>query len=106
MSDPPDEVPTFDRRHRMALALEKAGVSTQDMADYLEVSRAAVGHYLSGRRTPSGAVVRAWAMRCHVPYEWLKSGEGPADADASDIGPTNWYRTNTPEQRSAVISAA
>lgn len=106
MSDTPDEVPTFEQRHRMALALERAGVSVQDMADYLEISRSSVGHYLSGRRAPPGAVLRLWAMRCHVPYEWLKSGEGPAHADASGVGPTNWYLMNTPQRHSAAISAA
>lgn len=58
----------------MALALETAGVSVQSIADELDVNRNTIGNYLAGRTNPSRAVLRVWALRCGVPFEWLLTG--------------------------------
>lgn len=68
-------VPVFGLRHRLALALDYSGVSVHDMADELGVSRNTVGNYLAGRTTPHKAVLRVWALRTGVPFEWLARGE-------------------------------
>lgn len=70
-------VPVFGLRHRLSLALDHADVSVQEMADELGLSRNTVGNYLAGRTRPHKAVLRVWALRCGVPYEWLVSGETP-----------------------------
>jgi transcriptional regulator with XRE-family HTH domain len=59
----------------MALALEAAGVSVEDMADTLGVHRNTVHNYMGGRTHPRKLVLQAWAVRCGVPYTWLVTGE-------------------------------
>lgn len=68
-------VPHFEMRHRLGLALEAADVSVHEMADELGVSRNTVGNYLAGRTRPHKAVLRVWALRTGVPYEWLAGGD-------------------------------
>lgn len=78
-------IPRFERRHRLGLALEHAELSVQAMADHLGVNRNTVGNYLSDRTRPSTAVLRTWALRCGVPFEWLRDGIG-GDNDPGDQG--------------------
>ncbi|MFC8733617.1 helix-turn-helix domain-containing protein [Luteimicrobium sp. NPDC057192] len=61
----------------MRKALRVADVGVQEMADYLEVSRGAVGNWINGKAKPSPQSVRLWALRTGVPYEWLRDGESP-----------------------------
>ena len=61
----------FDLADRMRKALRVADISVNDMADYLDMSRNAVGSWINGRIVPGRATVRLFAMRCGVPYEWL-----------------------------------
>lgn len=70
----PAGVPTFELRHRMALALETADLSISGMANHLEVSRNTVGNYIAGRTNPTVATLRVWALRCGVPFAWLRDG--------------------------------
>lgn len=72
---PTTTVPVFGLRHRLALALDHSGVSIHEMADELGVSRNTVGNYLAGRTRPAKAVLRVWAMRTGVPFEWLAGAE-------------------------------
>lgn len=87
-------VPTFQQRHRLALALEYAGVDRDEIADVLGVHRNTVGNYLRGDTEPGRAVLRVWAMRCGVPYVWITTGETPRD---NPDGPpsTIWYSRNS-----------
>lgn len=76
------KAPTTDRyefrlRHRLLLALELGGLGVQEMAEYLGLSRNTVSSYLHDRSTPTKAVLRAWAARCDVSFEWLATGENP-----------------------------
>ena len=70
-----ETVPEFDRTDRMALALRHAGLTNQDMADYLGVTRETVSRWVNGRSTPNRGMLRLWAMRTGVPLEWLETGE-------------------------------
>ena len=70
-------IPEWTKGDRLAKALKSAGVSVQDMADYLGVSRQTVGNYVSGRTQLTRGDMRLWAMRCGVPLEWLETGERP-----------------------------
>jgi excisionase family DNA binding protein len=68
-------VPVFNRLDRMGKALDHAGLTTQEMAEYLGVQRETISRWLNGRSTPSTGMLRAWALRTQVPYEWIESGE-------------------------------
>lgn len=100
-------VPEWTLGERLAKARSRAKVTKEEMGDILGIAPRTVLRYEADRSALRDGPLRLWAMRCNVPYEWLKSGQGPRGACAgSDVGPTNWYRTNTPERHSAAISAA
>lgn len=69
-------VPTFTLADRLGKALKHGGVSVQQMADHLEVSRNTVGNYINGRgkKDPDKATLMLWAERCGVSYRWLRYG--------------------------------
>lgn len=66
-----EQVPEWNLEDRMRKALRHAELDTQQMADYLEVSRTSVSNWLNGRNRPSRPALRLWAMRCGVPFGWL-----------------------------------
>lgn len=67
--------PHFEVRHRMARALEVAGLSREDIATELDVHRNTISNYLNGKTAPTRAVLIAWHMRTGVPLRWLETGE-------------------------------
>jgi transcriptional regulator with XRE-family HTH domain len=71
------DVPGWDLSDRMRKALRHAGVSVQDMADYLEVTRGTVSTWINGRIEPSPQTLRLWALRCGVSYDWLRGDYSP-----------------------------
>ena len=79
-------IPHFQMRHRLDLALETADVSIQEMSAELGVHRNTVSNYLSGRTLPPTSAVKVWALRCGVPYEWLRTGLEPHDGGPSAPG--------------------
>ena len=70
----PTNVPQFELRHRLDLAMEWAGLKPEDMATEIGRSATTIRNYLSGRTTPDRGHVIAWALRCGVPFGWLESG--------------------------------
>lgn len=83
--EPGSQVPTFELRHRLHRALEHGGVRVSEMAAYLEVSESTMTNYLSGRTRPRAGSLRAWAIRCGVPFDWLATGDGhPFDGTSPD----------------------
>jgi transcriptional regulator with XRE-family HTH domain len=64
--------PTPGLTHRMALALEVSGVSVNQMADELEVSRQTVSGWLHHRSRPSVASLKLWAQVTGVDEDWLR----------------------------------
>lgn len=69
-----EQIPQFDLADRMRKGLREAGLDVQEMAAYLGVSRSSVSSWINGRIQPSLQTQRLWAMRCGVPFEWLKTG--------------------------------
>ena len=67
-------IPQLDLTDRLWLALRKAGLTQQQIADELGYSRASVGHYMTGVAKPRRIVIRAWALRCGVDPDWLETG--------------------------------
>ena len=80
-----ERVPQFKQHHRLRLALEVAGLSVQDMADYLGVERNSVGRWINGHTAPRKQTLRLWALYCGVPLEWLETGQAPAEKPGPDI---------------------
>lgn len=71
---------------RLRKALAHADVSSNEMAQYLEVSRHTISNWINGRTRPPATATKLWAMRCGVPYSWLVSGVERQTADG-DWGP-------------------
>lgn len=77
-------VPQWDLADRLTKTLRVAGMSAQEMADYLEVHRNSVSAWINGRVTPSGQTIRLWSLRTGVPHEWLRYGIEPSRPDGPD----------------------
>ena len=89
----PSSIPEFDLADRMRKGLREAGVTVQQMADYLGVVRNTVGTWINGRNQPSPQTVRLWAMRCGINHYWLVHGtvenHVPAARAVADPGLNN-----------------
>ena len=64
----------FDLADRMRKTLRATGISVQEMADYLDVTRGTISTWINGRIAPSTQTLRLWALRTGAPYAWLKDG--------------------------------
>lgn len=98
-------VPSWDLHHRLHRALEYADVKVAEMGSYLDVSSKTMTNYLSGRTQPRDGLVRAWALRCGVSYQWLRYGTLPEDGDdggADVLGRRSGWVAN---QAPTVVSA-
>lgn len=78
--------PEFQIHHRMALAMEVAGLDREKLAEELGVHRNTVTNWVKGHTPPSRAVLIAFAFRCGVPFNWLLTGERTYD-NGPDSGP-------------------
>lgn len=85
-------VPEWDLSDRLRKSLRASSTSVQSMADYLGFTRKTVGDYLGGRVKPKTPVLRVWAMRCGVPFEWLALGieADPNSGPDQGISPLSW----------------
>ena len=70
-----DGIPPWELHHRLARALEWQGVTAEEMAVELGQHVNSVYNYASGRRVPKRSVIRVWALRCGVPFDWLEHGD-------------------------------
>lgn len=97
-TDPRTAVPTFDLNHRLARSLEWSAVDSTEMAELLGVSETTLRNYLKARTTPRAGMVRQWALRCGVPYEWLVTGDVPMpNPDDHGSVVTRRYKANVIE---------
>lgn len=74
------QTPKFDEADRLRKALREANVSVNEMAEYLGVSRNTVSRWINGAVPAKSHVMRLWAMRTGVPYEWLAAGRAKRKA--------------------------
>ena len=79
------QVPQFDESDRLRKALQVAGMTQEDMSDYLGVSRGTVRNWLNGHTTIKRAARIAWALRTGVPVVWLETGTAPVDDDGGRV---------------------
>ena len=91
----------FGLADRLAKALHVAGVTSNDMAAELDVSRTTISNYLNGRTKPKGLYMRIWALKTGVPLEWLETGNFPETPETEKTptpkgeGDGAAYRTRT-----------
>jgi transcriptional regulator with XRE-family HTH domain len=75
--------PEWDLADRLRKALRESGIGAGEMAEYMGVSRTTVSAWLSGKYYPRAGMLRLWAMRTGVSFEWLcavrDSNPEPAD---------------------------
>lgn len=76
--------PQFQLKHRLALAMEIADADRDAIATELGVHKNTVANYLRGETRPSRSVLRVWALRCGVPFDWLETGRATADIDPTE----------------------
>jgi transcriptional regulator with XRE-family HTH domain len=93
MESPAAVAPEWDTADRMRKALRTSGVGSQEMADYLGVSRTSISNWIGGRVAPSRQTLRLWALRTGVSYEWLCHGDAyphrPGSAPARATVPSS-----------------
>lgn len=70
-------VPVLTRGWRMKMALAHADVSTQEMADYLEVSRDTIHRWTNDKGPVKRSTLLLWAMKTNVSLAWLQTGVAP-----------------------------
>lgn len=76
LRDPAAVVPGWTLGWRLQRALAHAGLTTEEIAAELGVSRSTISRWLNDRGAPPRPVyIRMWALRCGVPYGWLKEGD-------------------------------
>lgn len=61
----------FTQGDRLRKSLEVSGISSNDMAAHLHMSRTTVSNYLHGRTEPRVSIVRDWAEYTGAPVGWL-----------------------------------
>lgn len=82
MSDPAaTDTLTWDLVDRLHKALRVGKCKPGEMTRILGVSPATMTNYLSGKSRPKDGMLRPWALRCGVPFDWLSTGVEPQDGD-------------------------
>ena len=89
MSKSTPTIPAMQFRHRLALALDHAGMEPAELAAELLASRSAVYGWLKGPTRPSARKVARIAELTGVPVSWL-ADDTPADQAGSG---STWVRT-------------
>jgi transcriptional regulator with XRE-family HTH domain len=69
-------IPPWTLGWRLQRALDWGKVSTQEMADELEVSRGTISRWCHDQGMPKRIFLKHWALRTGVPFEWLALGVG------------------------------
>ena len=79
----------FDQADRMRRALRVSGVSVQDMADHLRVTRNTIGNWINGRSEPRPRDLTDFALKTGVPAKWITTGtkHNPGDYIAGVTSP-------------------
>ncbi|WP_415100919.1 helix-turn-helix domain-containing protein [Nocardioides sp.] len=61
----------------MRKALEHAGMTNDQMAEYLGVGPATISRWTRGHSPTKRGTRRLWALRTGVSLEWLETGKAP-----------------------------
>ena len=77
-----ERIPRLTLGWRLRMALSDSGLSVEDMADKLGVSRQTVGRWMSDAVEPRRAFVAQWALLTGISHSWIVTGEGSAGPDS------------------------
>jgi transcriptional regulator with XRE-family HTH domain len=69
-----EAVPQWTRGWRMRRALDHAGLTVETMIAELGVSRGTASRWLHDKGPVRDIYLKQWALRCGVPFDWLKDG--------------------------------
>ena len=74
----------------MRRALRVSGVSVQDMAMHLRVTRNTIGNWINGRSEPRPRDLDDFALKTGVPAKWITTGTNghPSDYRATLTSPS------------------
>lgn len=78
-------IPEFSVADRLRKARESAGMSQDELAEDIGVSRRSIVRY-EGSGTPPKSVVLLYSMRTRVPAEWLMSGNTGGNNPVGPVG--------------------
>lgn len=70
-------LPQFLLGHYMRLSMDSAGLTVEDMAERMGVSRTTVSRWLNNRSEPRRGELLAWAQLTDVPVWWLQNERNP-----------------------------
>lgn len=71
MSNTDVQTPRWTLGEHLRKAREGAGLSQQDLADKLGLSRRSVTTYERDEVVPKHTTLKKWALCCEVPLDWL-----------------------------------
>lgn len=84
-------IPDLTRGWRLRMSLEAAGMTVQEIADYLGVERATPSRWMHDKGPVARGHLIAWAIRTGVPLQWLETGEIPSpDGGGSGSQSEGW----------------
>ncbi len=93
-------IPEWTLGWRMQRALAHAGITVNEIADALDVSRGTISRWMNDKGAPPRPIyIREWALRTGVPYAWLTGGPNDwaaASAQVSDRSRTASTLTGLP----------
>jgi len=70
-------VPQIEVRHRLRIAREFADLEQEELAARMSVGRSTISNAENGKGEPRRTTIRAWALACGVPVQWIMTGENP-----------------------------
>ena len=97
---PDSNVPQFTVHDRLRKAREWAGYTRHDFAGVIDISRGTILNYETGATAADRLkpiILKAWALACEVPYEWLRTGAvSTPDGGATQARPSTIWENLRP----------
>lgn len=89
MSEMPEvgQIPEWTLGWRMQRALAHAGISVNEIADEMGVSRATISRWINDKGAPPRTIyLKEWALRTGVPLGWLAGDPSPRGGLREQVG--------------------
>ncbi len=66
-----------DRIKQIRKSFSDNGMTQEEFADFLGISKSNLASYETGRRTPTDAVIGLICQKCNISEDWLRNGTLP-----------------------------